>query len=300
MKLLTAVCDLQFCPVSFDFVTWLVRAMKARDDAGCNALHVVVIPLEGGRAGFARGWGEHDDAATLWRFWHICVAACPLAGATVTVAASKSQAEALIRATKYDVWWEGGKQHFMGPLVDAARAGESIPKLRATYAARRYVRDWIQRESMRARPLVTLTTRRQTTDPARNSDDAECTKFSDWLLDRQYHLVWLDDTNEALSAGRGYAELDPDLRLALYERAALNLIGNNGPQELLKFSDAPYRVFGVGLGGWADHFRKYFHMQPGDQLPWAGPQQRLIYKPMTFDVVKDEFLQWEAQNRLGG
>lgn len=282
MKTLTAFCDLEFCPISFDFVTFVVRAMKERDRLGCSGLHMVIVPKEDGLGGFSRHWGKHDEAAARWRLWHIVVASCPLAGATVTLAPSRAHAEAM-KAGEY--WWPEGKNHFMSPLVDAARAGEAIPKLRATEAARRYVAKWLGD----AAKVVTLTVRRQDTDPDRNSSEAWW-PFGEWLKGKGCRVVRLYDTNDALADGRGYAELDPDLRLALYEQASINFIGNNGPQELLKFSAAPYRAFGQApTDGWKDHYRKYFHMEPGEQVPWASQNQRLVYKPDTFENLKAEF-----------
>lgn len=90
---LTAFYDLECGPISFDFITWLVRAMKERDRLGCKGLHVVIVPKENGLGGFSRHWGNHDEHAARWRLWHIVVAACPLAGATVTLAASRQQAQ---------------------------------------------------------------------------------------------------------------------------------------------------------------------------------------------------------------
>lgn len=281
---------MEYGPVSYDYVTALVRAMKERDRVKASGLHVVIVPKEDGLGGFSRHWGKHDEHAARWRLWHICVAACPLAGATVTVAASREQAIRIKKDSDLE-WWPEGKAHFMGPLVDAARKGEAIPKLRATVEARRYVAS-----SLRGivNPIVTLTLRNQETDPDRNSNRAAWSQFADLLRARAYHPLVLDDSNAALADGRGYAELDPDLRLALYERAAMNFIGNNGPQELLKFSAAPYRIVGLGLESWREHFRKYFHMEYGQQLPWAGPQQRLVYEPDTFDALKREFDRWAS------
>jgi hypothetical protein len=288
VKTLTAFYDLQYGPVSFDFVTWLVLAMKERDARGHDGMHVVIVPKEDGLGGFSRHWGKHDEAATRWRLWHIVVASCPLAGATVTVAASRAQAE---RMKSEPYWWPEGKAHFMGPLIQAARNGEAIPKLRATEAAKRYVSSWIGVSPK----LVTLTIRNQSTDHERNSELRNWERLRDLAVAAGCSVVWLDDANVALSDGRGYAELDPDLRLALYERAAMNFIGNNGPQELLKFSGAPYIIVGLALtDGWKDHFRKYFDMKPGEQLPWARKDQRMVYEPDSFDVMRCEFEKWEG------
>lgn len=290
----TAFYDLEHGPISFDFVTWLVRAMKEADG---RRLHVVIVPKENGLGGFSRHWGKHDEAAARWRLWHIVLAACPLAGASVTLAPTRHFAREIWerevdqRTSKNTGracrWWPEGKAHFMGPLVDAARKGEAIPRLRATEAARRYVAQWLGDAK-----VVTLTMRRQDTDPARNSSEAWWA-FGE-RVKHDFRVVRLYDTNDALADGRGYAELDPDLRLALYEHAAMNFIGNNGPQELLKFSEAPYRIVGLGLESWREHFRKYFHMEYGEQLPWAGQQQRLVYEPDSAEVLRREFDAWAS------
>lgn len=291
MKLLTAFYDLAYGPVSFDFVTWLVRAMLEQQRAGCDRLHVVIVPKDGGLGGFARHWGKHDDEATRWRLQHIVIPAASLAAATVTMAPSALWAKRLQvdseRVQAGPCWWPEGKAHFMGPLVEAGRRGEQIPMLRATDAARRYVAAF---RAGRYGPLATLTLRNQETDPDRNTDPEEWTKLGAWLVSRGFDVVTLDEANEALAGGRACFEADVDLRLALYEAAAMNFIGNNGPQELLKFSATPYLAFGQALGaGWREHFRKYFSMEVGDQLPWAQPNQRLVYQPATFAVMGRAF-----------
>lgn len=296
MSYIVAFYDLEYGPVSYDFVTWLVRARKK---AGERGLHVVIVPKEDGLGGFARHWGKHDEAATRWRLWHIVIASCPLAGATVTLAPSREEAEIMLLPALGETdehWWPRAKVHFMGPLVEAARRGEVIPKLRATEAARRYVANWFPQDEKK---LVTLTVRNQTTDETRNSNVQVWERLAN-MIDRMdgYRSFLLRDSNDALcetlSCG---AEVDPDLRLALYESAAMNLVGNNGPQELLKFSEAPFIAFAQGLGGWQDHFRKYFAMEPGEQLPWARKDQRLVYEPDTFEVMKREFEAWASATR---
>lgn len=297
MSTLLAFYDLAFGPVSYDFVTWLVRAMRERDRHGCIELHVVIVPKEDGLGGFAREWGKHDAAATRWRLQHIVIGSCQLARATVTVAPTRAIAEDLrdyaIEADDLDVWWPEGKAHFMGPLVLEGRAGTMLARLAATDAARGFVLNWLRDEKRR---IVTVTLREQTTDPDRNSNRGEWERVIAELQVRGYRVIVVDDAHLELSSGHGFAALDPDLRLALYERAAMNMITNNGPQELLKFSAAPYLIFGLALSqGWRDHFKKYFHMDAGDQLPWARARdQRLLYRRDDYSTIKEEFERWES------
>lgn len=292
--ILTAFCDLQFCPVSFDFVTWLVRAMLERDRRGCDQLHVVIVPKEDGLGGFARRWGKHDEAATRWRLWHIVIPACQLAGATVTLSPNRAIATTWRDGVGAKGWWPEGKAHFMGPLIEAGRRGESIPKLKASEQAGRYVEHWLAGVDD-CDGSVTLTIRNQSTDPDRNSNAKAWIALEAWLKNEtRYEVIVLRDTQDALMAGHGIHELDVDLRLALYEQASINLIGNNGPQELLKFSEASYLIFNLAqTDGWRDHFKRYFGMVPGDQMPVARQDQRMVYKPDSFEVMREEFEKWE-------
>lgn len=288
MTTLTAFYDLKYGPISYDFCTWLVRAMYEQKERGCDKLHVVIVPYEEGLGGFARHWGEHDEYATYWRLWHIVVASCPLARATVTVAFDRNFAHYVHGEviSEYDanlLWWPEGKAHFMAPLVDAAKSGKEIPKLRATNQARRYVAEWDHEDL----PVVTLTIRNQSTDAVRNSNDKAWDRLVDWLLDIGYFVYELDDTHERLQTSTGcHAVIDTDIRMALYESAYMNIIGANGPSVLMHLSDVPYINIGI-QEGWREHYRKYFHMEFGEQFPWAKPNQRIIYKPDTFENMRE-------------
>jgi len=284
---LIAFCDLAFCPVSYDFVTWLVRAMYAQRARHCKRLHVVLVPKEDGLGGFARSWGKHDAAAARWRLWHIAVASCPLAGATVTVTATRAQAEAM---RQEPCWWPEGRAHLAGWMIEHARAGGFVPKLQPTAAAVRYAQSAWQHEK-----IVTLTMRSQETDESRNSDMDAALAMCGWLREKGYHPIGIADTHEVLmKGGAGAVALSPDLRLALYQRAAMNLIGNNGPAVLLWHSIAPFLQFNVALPAaeWKAHYEEHLSLRPGDQLPWARPDQRLIYRPDSFDVMREEFERW--------
>ena len=109
---------------------------------------------------------------------------------------------------------------------------------RATEAARNYVDRWIAARGATGK-VVTITVRHYAYSPARNSNLAAWARFADYLLLREGYLpVFVPDT-ESLPEGVPAEVADcPEfvegavnlgLRLALYERAFVNLGINNGP-----------------------------------------------------------------------
>lgn len=293
MNLLTAIYDLQFGPVSFDVVSFLVRALSVVQQRGCDALHVVVVPYERGLGGFSRHWGGHDEHSARWRLHHIVIPACALAGATVTIAGSVAHANDVVRAVgRGAVWWPEGKAHHAGPIVQASRAGRHPAKLRASEAARRYVAQWM-------RPgTIVITERAQATDPARNSNVMAQRDLVVWIeRNLGMNALLLSESVAALCRGFGYGELDLDLRMAIYERAALNIIGNAGPQQLLWYSDAAFLQFEAAMpfDVWERHWAEHLALARGEQLPWARQDQRLVYQPATFETMQREVARWAGK-----
>lgn len=283
--LLTAVYDLNFGTVAYDFITWLARAKLEQQRAGAQGLHIVVLPNTEGLGGFARRWGPHDEALTRWRLWNIVVAACPLAGATLTLAPSRE-----LGAVSGPVWMPSGPAHFLGPLVEAARAGESVPMLRPSGAALRWAARWTA-----SGKTVTLTLRRNNPLDGRDSSD-DWPAFADWLKERGWRPLILRDTEEVLRGGpQGeLAAISIDLRAALYASAAQNCFVNNGPMVLAWHIGAPYLAFCAALPAnpWHRQWQEKLKLAPGEQLPWASPAQRLIYRPDSLDVMTEEFERW--------
>jgi hypothetical protein len=286
---LTAVYDLQFGPVSYDFITWLARARLEQQRRAMARLHVVIVPYAQGLGGFARHWGGHDAALTDWKLWNILLPACRLAGATITLL------DAEIRPPQpgpFD-WWPEGKAHFLRPLVEAAKAGEPIPLLMASAQSLRWVRGWIA-----DRRVVTLTLRANNGADGRDSNLTAWKGFAAWLSSHGWMPVVLNDSGVALQRETGhFAELSTDLRLALYQGAAMNCFCNNGPMTLAWHSTAPYLSFCAGLPSdrWAAHWSRHLALETGDQLPWSGPEQRLIYRPDAIDVLVEEFERWSSR-----
>lgn len=283
--MLTALYDLAVCPVSFDFVTWLVRAKLEQQRRGADRLHVLVVPSIGGLAGVARYWGPHDADITYWRLWNLVMAACPLARATVTLAPAREHYERFVVGA---LWAPPGKSYLLGDLVDAARAGESIPSLAPTSAALRWASRWTA-----GGRCVTLTLRNNANDGRDSSSDWE--PFADYLRFNGWRVLVLPDTRDALNKSEGpFSALSIDLRLGLYTTAAMNCFCHNGTMVLAWHSRAPYLAFNAALPAnpWRAHWEDLLRLKTGDQLPWANSNQRMIYRPDNLGVMVEEFSRW--------
>lgn len=288
MSTLTAYYDLGIGPVSFDCVPFLVRARMAAEDAGCDAVHVVIVPDPNGVERMFRDKRHLYDAAEMhWRLWNLVVPACQLAGASVTIATSWEQARKLATRDVYPHDWDrqslASKPYLMRPIIDAARQGRVIPRLRASEHARRHVQAYF---ASFGKPVVTFTIR-QTYEPARNTGDA-------WRplaesMRESFALVAIDDTAVELARGYGYGGLSLDLRMACYECAAMNIIGNHGPHVLLWFSRCSFWQFGAAMPfrDWQTFWEQHIGLDVSaeEQLPWAAENQRVIYRPMAVEHI---------------
>lgn len=288
MKTLTAFYDLAVGPVSFDFIPFLIRAEMAREDAGCDRLHVVIVPAQNGVGGMFRDKRNlYDEHEMRWRLWNLVIPACQLIGATVTLTTSWAQAKQLRSDAVYPEDWDcqslNQKAYLLRPILDAARAGRNIPKLHASEHARRNVAGYF---AGKGKPVATITNR-NTYEETRNTV-AESAPIARAMVN-DFAVIGIEDTADELRRGYGYGGLNLDLRMACYELATMNIVGNNGPAVLLWFSDAPYWHFGAAMP--FKHWRKFWEEHVGldvgaeQQLPWAGKNQKLIYKPMSVEAM---------------
>lgn len=285
MATLTAFYDLAVGPVSFDVIPFLVRARMAAQQAGCDQLQIVIVPYETGVAGMFRDKRNlYDEHEMRWRLWHLVVPSCILVRAHVAIATGRKQARTMKADAVWPDGWDGEdlktKHYLFGPLIEAGRLGEAIPQLSASAHALCKVKAWYL---SLGKPVVTLTTR-TTYETPRNSDPAQWQALATQLEAAGYAVVWLRDTDVALENGSGFGELNLDLRMACYQLARQNVIGNNGPAMLLWLSAAPFAEFDAAMP--FEAWRKFWAvngLEVGDQLPWAGPDQRLFYEPATAD-----------------
>lgn len=302
MTTLTAFYDLAVGPVSFDFVVFMVQAEMERRKIGAQRMHAVIVPMAGGVGGMFRDKRHlYDEHEMRWRLWNICIPACQLLGASFTLATDWQQARRLASDKDWKCWphdWDkqtlGARRHLIGGVIGPAKTGVAVPRLEASPHARRKVAECCKRLG---RPLVTLTLR-NTYLRERNADRAAWESLKRHIENRGFATAMIEDTDSALSRGSGFGELNLDLRMAMYQEAAINLHSNGGAASLSWFSDKPYLFFGAGIP--ADEWGGLFVKQGlplGDTWPWASPGQRLIYKPATFDVMREEFDAWAGATK---
>jgi hypothetical protein len=282
-----AVLDLAVTPVSYDSLVFVVKAEMFRRKIGGTGLHVVVV-------GTPRIKSQYSDEEAQFRLSNIVLRVPYLLGATVSHAPDWATAKRIVNGAQ--AWppdWDRqtlkDRRHLIGDVISGSRAGAQVPRVSASAFARAKVRDIYARLGGK---VVTMTLR-DTYLRERNSVRGDWDRARRHIESRGYAVAILEDTSKALALGSGYGELNLDLRVAMYQEAALNLQANNGAASLCWFSEKPWRMFGAGVP--AEEWKGLFvdeGLKIGETWPWSGPQQKLVYGPVTAEQIIGEFEDW--------
>lgn len=257
--------DLSTHPVTWDFLQWLVNAEMHRKRYGYERLRV---KFEGTfRREVAAGITVRDQKRML-----------------------EGIVRPLLRCVGAEEGGDGGPIVFpytLWPAAEAYAAQEHLPTLVPSEAATAWAERW--------RGYVTITLREADYWPNRNSDLAAWLEFARLI----HKVVFVRDTAKAdqpLIDGPFTFETcpeaseDADKRLALYRAAKINLFVGNGPMMLAALSpDIPYIAFikpdpdyPCYQGDW---YRQFHGIAYGEQWPWAGRNQRMIFAADSFDNI---------------
>jgi hypothetical protein len=232
---LTAVYDMQVSPPTYEVFSFLAEAEKYRSQNGFACIDVVFAP--GPIHGFRDDGlppSPEERAAMLHR---ICVGGTRLLTTVRNVHVMKQRAH--LTGDFFPPDWTNDRPRFhYGPRFQK----NGHPCLEATPSAR---------EAIRRRfggPYTTITLREAEYWPARNSNRAAWYALARELQWMGMPAVIVPDTYGAGLQGHQnlpQASWDVDLRLALYEGAALNLGVVNGPMVLCMFAAKrpPYIIF---------------------------------------------------------
>lgn len=260
------VCyDMACGPLTFDFFTWLVEAEMKRVRAKAPyPLKVHFFKGKDGKSGV--------EPSRLRLFEKLVRPAMDLFGAVQSTVPG------------------GGTQIVYGlcNIVAMAKQGESTPKYRLSEKALATIAGKCKE------PFVTITLREASTSLHRNSNVDAWLRFAEDLRAQGKRVIFLRDTEKAhepllLAETYPEASIDLALRAALYSRAEHNFFVSNGPVGLAYYGDRPWTMF-VALyegdrykPGTPQGFEESMGIKVGEQLPWSGPQQRIVYAEDSYE-----------------
>tara|TARA_B100001248_G_scaffold262700_2_gene261139 strand:- start:28606 stop:30240 length:1635 start_codon:yes stop_codon:yes gene_type:complete len=309
---LLAVYDLSVGPDTYNFAPFILLAQAEQAYQGCENLHIALIP--GDRPGFDLWEAEHKG----WRLRQIVM---PLLSAfapeaRVSIFSKREQARELIEQTpanqlcpvNYSL--EKPVASFsLKAVAQALESGRCIKSYPLSKQADSYIKAWKER-FVGERKLITITLRQAHYWPERNSDIEAWVKFSKALDPQRYYPVFVCDTDQALSPDprlldcqlMAVASFNVEMRHALYENSALNMMVNGGPAILCNYSQqASYLYFKVLSPGVVCTNLSYFQKEgflPGRQWFGAKKNQRLIWEEDRFSIIYKAFD--EMDKRLDG
>jgi hypothetical protein len=317
VDLLYAFYDLGVAPVSFDFLWFLVGAELDRRRRGLASIHAVIVP--GPHSGLRKETAELesslDTTARRARIFTILVPACTLLPSLsgVTVTGNRAQADGLVRAAGGAVFparYEPALPIYPGPqepLRAARDEGAQIAVLRATEADLRSVEAWLAANGC-AGPVVSITLRGYGYVPARNSNIAAWAAFARGLRDSRFSVVIVPDSQQCFTGVP--AELDGlpvfaeaamglGLRMALYERAFLNLGVNNGPMGLCWLNERTryitFKILNDQALQTTAGYMEFLGFATGHSLPFATEWQRWVWAEDDLPIIKAAFEEMVAR-----
>jgi hypothetical protein len=300
--MLFAFYDLDRSPVSFDFVHFLICAQK---EANGDPIHVVIVP------GTNKGFRQNDHkpisvAEKIWRVDHILVPLAKLAGASLTLAPTREFAANLLASQAQRIFPAGYRTNFPRAYYTMGLARRAVEEgAKPQFKASERAHDHVERMLGGRQGVVTLTMR-TTHTPTRNSNRLDWQRFANDLDDRGYTPIMIPDTAEMVRAKTFWdfpiAAADLDVRLALYERAAMNMASSGGPFVLSLYTYRPTIYFldvdpepfidENGKKHWAPtekFFAENVGMQRGDQWPGSGPMTRIVWAKDTYENIVRAF-----------
>lgn len=325
--LLYAVYDLNVLPASFDFLWFLAAAEVERRQRGLAGVHVVISLFERPYIHPAPvGHTDHiSEDSMLWRVDTMLAPCCSLLPSCLSHAVS-ANADATLRALAgaRHVWPESWASQGPGTsltdiynhAVNGLNALNATGPLKAPPEALRFISDW-KTKVAGSRDLVTITLRDYHGSPKRNSRISDWVTFADAIAAEGFKPVFVPDAyNALLTDNRDYnghetfatAAHHMSLRLALYEKAYLNLFVSNGPAYLAVLNgNCRYLMFKILVDGLQATSKEHLAKQgfPFNTTPhFATEYQEWVWEDDTANVIQHAFERMRNKidgmsNRLG-
>ncbi|MFN0043721.1 MAG: hypothetical protein ACKVSF_10990 [Alphaproteobacteria bacterium] len=306
----TVFYDLAVSPVTYDVAWALAAGEMARRDANLASVRLVIVP--GPHRGLRREDDDYeavvDHAARIWRLDNIVLPMARLLPSVDGVLHGGSRGRAVLelalaRGPVYPLGYGPFLPVAPKPLdvLGPACAGRPVPlPLRASEQALRHVDIWLAARAA-GRKAVVITLRQYGYGAARNSNLDAWLAFARRMDTTIYAPIFVPDTQTALAPALapGVAHVFPEaawnigLRMALYERAHLNLMVNTGPHLLCMFNEhcryVMFKILTPSVRQTSDEYMRFLGFQIGGQPPFATAFQKWVWEGDALEVIEREF-----------
>ena len=298
-------------PISYDFGHFLVHADAIRQLTSKEALIDLTIRADNFRD-FTLRDSRVDEHEKWWRIKSIILGCCSILDTISNIKILKNYSTSINQ--KYDLPSNYDKMfHNKGEAITEKELLASMELYRPSRFMKLYQKganfkifkgtDHANQQiklSLNSEYIV-LTIRFSKYFAERNIDISEWFKFYEYLVAQGHTVVVIPDQEDCFRS-REYtkfpwvvfepAAFDVDLRMALCCGAKLNFASSNGPSSLLCFSEAKFLLFDLLRGGTNDKsfWERHNGFPVGENYPWLGQNQRLVWEDSSFETLKKEYL----------
>jgi hypothetical protein len=263
-----AVYNLAMDSLGFEFINWLVYSEMARRRAGAPA------PL---KVGFYKG--KNDELVYNLGVRHVWLSNVFRPALKFIGAVEDDRAIAGFR----------NRGSCVRRICEGFKSGEQVPVFKPA-------------NPLKDSGYITITLRELEYYNYRNSVVDVWLQVATTLQAQGERIVFIRDTAKPWEPLDGFqicpkASLDLDTRMAMYGGAKLNFFSPNGPWQLALFSERPWiQMIDVKAGQNAmdatcnpDFWTKELGIEMGDQFPWQRRDQRIVWKPETYDNIMSAY-----------
>jgi hypothetical protein len=286
-----AYYDLKTSPITFDFCHFIVCALAYARLRGRDDFDLVIV------ADAYRNMTPRERGYTMverqWRLWNLTVEITKLVPNIRNLTIAQRPLTTFAANTyppNYHPTANNQTPYSIPYVTKYHNKGVDVrvftPSPYAVQAAEKLV-------PRTGKKIITVTLRKASHDPQRDSKLDDWHEFIKLLHERGYQVVVIPDQDDSLSERKihsyGWNVLDVvamslDLRLAIYNRADMNYVTNGGLVGLFMYSKVPFMWFSVIVEGSAlatPDYYKHQGLEYGGKFVWLGDNQEMIWEPDT-------------------
>lgn len=258
-KTLYAVWDFEVCPITFDFLNFLVICDIEREKRGCEYLQIIIIP--GPFDGF-RDAKIHSMDEKKFRLGSIITPSINLlpSKTKVTMASHRDEARQLLQIVQKNEIFPPNYTidkpvncYNWRAIRKCYEDGQNLQRFEADVRSKALIDNWIK-ANCAGKKILTFSLRESIYESDRNSNLEAIKSFVKKVDKSKFAVVIIRDLDLASEEFKEWSDLgtidgqiaiwDIRLRQAMYERADLNFFVNNGPFVMALFSkNIAYAVF---------------------------------------------------------